>query len=507
MSKQKPATPAKRGFFARMFGRNRDAALPNQQQRQYAAAKHNNFMTGWHNNLSSADALLRMDLPTLRSRSRELARNNTYMRRFMQMVKTNMVGPSGFKLQVQVQMGDGKPDALANKAIEAAFDVWCRPKNCDVAAQMSFAGQCRLLLETVARDGEALVRHIQGFDNGFGYALQILDVDRLDVALNRPAAGAQNAIRMGVEINAYSRPVAYWLKKDHPGDGMYGAQNGDYERIPATQISHLMLADRPEQRRGVPWTHAAIIALNDLGGYNEAAIVAARVGAAHMGFFVDKSDEFADTPPLTGNYDGFDFIHEAVPGAFNRLPKGIEVQEYDPKYPHENFDVFMKACLRSIASGLGVAYHTLANDLEGVNFSSIRSGVLEERDYWMMLQDWFQDQFLVEVYERWLQCALLAGAITSVSGVPLPAAKYTQFCRYKWQGRRWQWVDPLKDVKAQAEAVALGVKSRRDVSNEMGYDFDDTVEQLDAETKLFTEKGLALSTPSGNTLPAATEEE
>ena len=505
MSKQ-PATTRKRGFFARMFGRKPDEPVQNQQ-RQYTAASHSFMQAGWANQNQSSDALVHMSLPTLRSRSRDLARNNTYMRRFMQMVKTNVVGPAGFKLQAQVVQNDGKPDALANKAIEAAFDAWCRPKNCDVTAGLSFSGLCRLLMEAVARDGEALVRHVQGFDNEFGYALQVLDIDRLDVLLNRPASGNQHAIRMGVELNAYSRPVAYWLKKDHPGDGVYGSQSGDYERVPASELTHIMIADRPEQRRGVPWTHAAIIAMNDLGGYNEAAIVAARVGAAHMGFFVNKNDEFSDTPPLSGGYEGGDFVHEAVPGAFNALPKGFELQEYDPKYPHENFDVFMKACLRSIASGLGVAYHTLANDLEGVNFSSIRSGVLEERDYWMTLQDWFQDAFLVEVYERWLRCALLKGAITSERGVPFPAAKYALFCRYKWQGRRWQWVDPLKDVKAQAEAVALRVKSRRDVASEMGYDFDDTIEQLEAEQAMLTEKGLMVSETTASTVSVETEED
>ena len=281
------------------------------------------------------------------------------------------------------------------------------------------------------------------------------------------------------------------------------------ERIPAAEISHLYLHDRPEQRRGFPWTTSALISLHNLGGYQEAAIIAARVGASKMGFFQQKEDIDSFQNPIDGQavdngHGGQDIIDYADPGTFHSLPNGYEFVPFNPDYPHANYDSFVKTCLRSVSGGLGVSYHNLANDLEGVNFSSIRSGVLEERDQWMALQNWYIDSFLCDVFERWLACALLAGAITSPTGKPLPAAKLDKFKRYRWQGRRWAWVDPLKDIQSQEAAIALRVKSRRAVCDELGVDFDETLQQIQQETDLLRQMGLSETPP---TQPAANDED
>ena len=41
----------------------------------------------------------------------------------------------------------------------------------------------------------------------------------------------------------------------------------------------------------------------------------------------------------------------------------------------------------------------MANDLEGVNFSSIRSGTLEERDKWAADQQWFIETVLERIQQ------------------------------------------------------------------------------------------------------------
>ena len=181
---------------------------------------------------------------------------------------------------------------------------------------------------------------------------------------------------MGVELNAYSRPIAYWLRTQHPGERAgLNPQTTLRERVPAEEMTHIFLHDRPEQRRGFPWVASAMIGLQNLGGYQEAAIIAARVGASKMVFF--KVSEDADTllPPIDGEtvsngYHDVNLIDTVAPGTFHELPQGYDFTPFNPDYPHNNYDAFIKASLRGIASGLGVSYHSLANDLEGVNFSS-----------------------------------------------------------------------------------------------------------------------------------------
>lgn len=490
-----PTASQKRGFFARLFGKSAPE-LPPTAQRNYAAARPFGALQNWQPQNWSADALAQSDLDRLRARSRGLARDNDYMRKFLHMAESNIIGRSGFALQMRVLQADGTADNFANKAIETAFAQWARRGVCDVSGSLSFADVQKLLIRSVARDGEALVRHIVGFDNAYGYALQVLDIDRLDTNYNRAPTATQNAIRMGVELNAYSRPVAYWLRTQHPGERAASSPATTlHERVPAHEISHIFLQDRPEQRRGFPWVASAIIGLQNLGAYQEAAIIAARIGASKMGFFKQNEDADHFAPPIDGEtqtngYGGVDLIDSVQPGTFHELPQGYDFTPFNPDYPHANYDSFMKTSLRGIASGLIVAYHSLGNDLEGVTFSSIRSGTLEERDSWMSLQDWFAEQFLYDTFERWIQAALLRGAIVQPNGSALPAAKLSQFKAHHWQGRRWQWVDPFKDISAAKEAVALCVKSRRAIADEMGVDFDDVVAQLEQEQQFLTEKGL-----------------
>ena len=50
------------------------------------------------------------------------------------------------------------------------------------------------------------------------------------------------------------------------------------------------------------------------------------------------------------------------------------------------FADFHASVLRSVASGLGISYVTLANNLEGISYSSIRQGATEERDNLRVIQ-------------------------------------------------------------------------------------------------------------------------
>ena len=60
----------------------------------------------------------------------------------------------------------------------------------------------------------------------------------------------------------------------------------------------------------------------------------------------------------------------------------------------------------------------------------------------------------------------------------------------KWQFPGWQWVDPLKEVKAAKEAIKAGIKSSADVISEIGNDWEGTYEQISIEQKKAADLGL-----------------
>jgi lambda family phage portal protein len=173
--------------------------------------------------------------------------------------------------------------------------------------------------------------------------------------------------------------------------------------------------------------------------------------------------------PQLSEEDASQLEIDGDPDSFPIMPDDAELREWNPTYPSGEFAVFNKAMLRGIAAGFGVQYNTLANDLEGVNFSSIRQGTLDEREHWKELQEWLIESLIQPVFETWLPRALLGGLIT-VQGRPLKAERLDRYAQVEWQPRRWQWIDPRADVEAAVSAKNNLPLSPGQIIREQGKD-------------------------------------
>jgi lambda family phage portal protein len=444
-------------------------------RRGFSAARVDRLTASWLASTNSINQELKSDLDRLRARARDLTKNNEYARKFKKIVVSNMAGPLGFLFQGRVMNTPEEADKLANDALEGAFEDWSRRGVCEISGKMSFKGLCQAVLGGLPSDGEYLVRRIKGSAarNEYGYALQLIDIDRLDTTYNENVGSNGNAIVMGVEMDAYRRPLFYHILTSHPSETGTARKR---ERVPADQILHDFLTEHAEQVRGVPWMSASILSLHHLGRFEESALLAARKGADTLGFFVSPDGSAPDVGG--GEGEGEDPITVSVPGSYDTLPEGYDFRAYDSKYPDAILADFNKYFLRRISTGFNVAYNGLGNDLEGVNFSSIRSGVIDERDQWMLLQEWFIESFLIPIYNDWLESALLMGAIKLPNGTALPASRLSRFRSHTWQGRRWQWVDPVKDIEAARLAVRSGVSSPQHIAAQMGMDIEDVMADL-----------------------------
>jgi lambda family phage portal protein len=457
------------------------------QQRRFQAARIDRLSSDWLTTQVSINQELRSDLDKLRARGRELVNNNDYARKFRGMVENNIIGPDGYMLQLRVEDAPNKPDNLANTSIEKAFADWS--KVCDVTGQLSFRDLCENLVGGMPSDGEFLVRFVYGKEaqNRFNFALQVIDVDRIDTQFNRGETANHNAVIMGVEVNQFRRPVALHLFAAHPSDGVQSSRQRI--RVETTELLHRFKVERAEQLRGIPWMAPSMLSLHHLGGFKLAALLAAEHGANHFGFFTTPDG----APAIGGTDESNENITTSQPGVYDTLPAGVTFTPHESKYPNEVFGPFVKTTLQRIASGWRVAYHSLANDLEGVSFSSIRSGTLEERDRWSADQTWFIGAFLDPVFDAWLKMALLSGAITMPNGSPLPASKIQKFSTHEWQSRRWDWVDPKNDMEAKILSVRAGLIAPQDLSAQMGYDFESTLKKIQTAQQLAKDYGISLT--------------
>lgn len=428
----------------------------------------------------SADQEIYNDFLRLRSRARELRRNHPLVRQYADLISTNVIGDEGLRLRARVRNRDGKLAKNINARIEEAFADWAL--NVTTDGTMGLTDLSHMLIESLAVDGEILIRKIRGFKaNAYRFALQAVDPDLLDHQYFRAPSAGVNEIRLGVEVDDFGTPVAYHLWDRHPTD-LFNSQARKRIRVDARDLLHIYRPDRPNQSRGTTWLNSVMMPAKMLDGYVEAEVVAARTGAAKMGFFEQKAD--ADyTPPREGER----LTMEAVPGQFESLPPGMEFKPWSPEHPATAFPNFIQSMQRWIASGLHVSYNVLANDLQGVNYSSLRSALLTERDHWRKLQKWWARRVLAPIYAEWLGYAQLAGKLT------LDSRDWSSFLAVKFQPRGWSWVDPLKDINASVAAIENGLDSRERILGEQGEDFEEIAEELAEEQDLIGELGLQLT--------------
>jgi lambda family phage portal protein len=471
--------------------------VPSGRSSVFDGASGSRLTLDWIAPILSPDQECRGNLRLLRARGREIARNNPIGRHYLNMVSANVIGPNGIRYQSLVRNANGEIDSATNKKIETAWRDWSKKQNCMVDGKLSFRGVQDLALRTEAMDGETFIRQIKGYSgNKYGFALQMIDADQVDHLFNRPGGDSMDGteVRLGVEVDKWGKPLAYWVNPGHPSD--FGGSLLR-ERIAADQITHLFDSYRPNQTRGITWFHAVMLSLKMLDGYMEAEIVAARTGAAKMAFLENTDPAAYEAPD-----DREPLRIEANPGMIEELPPGYTMKEFKPDHPANAFESFVKTNLRWVASGLGASYNALANDLQGVNYSSLRSGLLIERDHWKIIQQHMVENFMQPIFDEWLKMALLTGALKLESKDP---AKYSEG---RWIPRGWQWVDPYKETQAAILGIAAQLQTRDQVISDRGNDYEEVFEQLAEEDKVAKQFGIELNTklparPTTDNNPAA----
>jgi len=466
-----------------------------RRRRSYAGARGGRLFSDFIASSNSADTEMRFNLEVLRNRSREMVRDNEFAKRYMNLLKTNVVGEQGFQLQLKARNSDGTLDAAGNTIIENAFKQWGRLGNPTADGRMSWLDCQKFVMESMARDGEVFVKKLRGnkYHNGFG--VQFLEADLIDEKKNETLPNG-NEIRMGIEMDKAHRPVAYHVLTVHPGDRYYySSQSQKHVRVPADEMMHIYMPIRTHQARGEPFMASAMSAMKHLQAYREAEVIAARIAASKMGILTSPGGE-----EYVGDdvHDDYMPVIDVEPGSFHQLPAGYGMEMFDPKHPTTGFGEFESAMLRGVASGLNVSYAALSSDLSSVNYSSIRQGALDERDGYRSLQMFMIQHFVEPVFREWLSSAMDFGAI------PIPTTKFEKFIdNTHFRGRGWNWVDPLKEMNAAVVGLNNGILSMQDVAAHYGRDAEETFNQISRDKELAQQFGLKMAfEPFGMKTPA-----
>ena len=457
------------------------------RRRAYEGALVSRLTADWVTSSTSADAEIDGSLVRLRNRSRQLLRDNPYVQAARRAIVTNVIG-RGIRMQSRVPMvrGGGRLDRPTNDRIESWWRRYCRKEHIHAAGKLSFARILRQAMAAVPESGEVFIRLVPQEFGGSGtpLGLEILEADLCDEMHTVGPDADGNEWRMGVQVSRWGRPIAYRFRTRHPGDvsGAVGYTTAD---VPAEQIIHLFIPDRPGQTRGAPWFSSSIKRMHHVAGFEEAEVVGKRARSSLMGFIQSPEGELIGD----GVEDG-ERLTNFEPGVFKHLAPGESVTVPQLGNADTEYEAFLRPMLRSLAAGSGVPYPTVSADYSQANYSSSRLERLEVLELWRSLQDWIIEDVCQVVSERAMAAAVGAGTL-SLPGYDLAPERYEAF---RWFARGWEFVDPQKESAANKEMVRSGFKTQAQIVAEQGGDLEDLLMARAAEVERAQQLGIQFDT-------------
>lgn len=483
------------------LGESSKSARPRRSARDFQLSTPNRLTQGFKTASKPYASSIRHGMARIRGISREFAMNNDYAKHYIRLLRTNVIGPSGIQLRPECVFEEsGKLDERANTALRNGWVDWGKRVNSpEITGAMSMRMATELFIESVAKDGEVIIRHRRGVKhNKYRYSFQFIDPVLLDVELNKTLSNGRRIV-MGVEVDDDRRPLAYYFRQPPRDPEQLYYSTGPHVRVPASEIEHCYLPEWIWQTRAMPWFTTALLRMGWLEQFEEAELVASVWASRKLAFlekqeWYDESDGIENYAEEDGESDGEggamkDLLIDTDTGSFNEMPYGINVKPWDPTHPNIDAAAFVKSQLRGVASGLGVGYNPLANDLEGVTYGSLRGGMITEREVYQALQEWVIESFLEPVYREWLNMALLSGEL-KIGTASLRYDREAKYQQVRWQPRRWDWVDPAKDAKAIELKHKMRVVSLSSIIRSLGREPEEVFREIQAEKELMQKYGV-----------------
>lgn len=445
----------------------------------YDAAASSRRQSDWNPSRGSANAMTEMGAESIRTRARDLVRNNATAARAIRSMVTSIVGTGIIPRPIA-------DDPRAEKTARLLWDAWEPQVSTDT--ELGFYGLQSLGVRAWLESGEALYRYrprrsadvSTGSTLAVPLQLQLMEADQLD--WTRTERRGLNRVIQGVEFDALDRRVAYWLYQGHPGDNL---PVGQYEslRVDASEIAHLYEPLRPGQARGLSWLTPVMSALRDLDGYVDAELVRKRTEACLALVVNVEDDTFAGlSGPAAGTNNTETSrvtdtagrpIESLEPGLVAQIRNGTSFGTVQP-VSTGGYAEYIRTALHGIAAGLSIPYEILSADLSQVNYSSYRAGWMAYRQMVEALQ-WHLVIPLV-CAPTWRRFVVAAQAAGRLPDTPI---------RAEWQTPAWPSVDPEKDVRAAVLRLRSGLTSlQREIASGGDYMADVLAEVADANAEV-----------------------
>ena len=440
----------------------------------------------WSNSTRSINSILDQELVHLWDHVDDLYRNDSYAASAVNGRVNNVVG-RGYGLQARVSpdsvlVPEGAIDReLANeinKIIEARWNLACKSPG----VSSGYKEVMRLAQRSKALYGESIIHYVISDNEWQPVKLEVIHPRRLAdptgsyVYRNgervQLTPDEQKNTRMGVRRDPLTGEVlAYYIQTSEVDDTK--DMTYMFAEVAAEDIIHSFEAKWPGQVRGIPWMAPVVNELKDIKDFAEANLVSEQVSACFSAFIKKSNSTPYDEAVANSVDEDSDTgmrIEELEPGMVQYLSSDEDVVFTNPNKPGATLGPYMEWRLRNIASGLDYPYELLAKDYSRTTYSSGRLSLIDGRN---TFQVWQQDdirEIWSRVYSRFVEALVLHDAL------PISALQYNELklavLEHEFVPEGWDWIDPVKDVRASNDSIEGGINTKSDILASQGRDYE-----------------------------------
>lgn len=459
----------------------------------FAASQTAREMATFNPPLYSADGALAGEIETMAARAYDLERNHGVASGAIQTVIDNVVG-TGLRLSAKPDwrsLGWTKERADEwGRAVEAKWRTFASKPTFDAARHHTFGGMTVMQLRTAFLSGEALALALWRPDRpGAKWATNFQAID--PARLYDTVAGMSNNAQQGIERNEYGEPVAYWIRKTHPGELTFSSAAGDsgeFVRVPAytrfgrQRVLHIYDKKRPGQSRGATILASVMGAFRMLDRYQRTELQTAVINSM-IAAFIETPMTGEDIATIFGGNDperayekymesrtGWDVQLEGA-GVIPLHP-GDKLNTFNPNRPNSAYGSYVEQTLRYIGAGLNMPYELVLKDFSKTNYSSARAALMEAWRTFTAIRHWLIEQWATPVYELWLEEAVSKGEVDA----PDFYENRDAYTGCKWIGPGRGWIDPLKEAQASEKRLQT-TSTLEDECAEQGRDWEEVIDQ------------------------------
>jgi lambda family phage portal protein len=400
---------------------------------------------------------------SMRERARRVDRDNPIGRTLLNTEVDNVIA-DGMTLQARTDNED------FNRESEEKFFNWFEVA--DIRGNTTGATLQRDVYRASRRDGDVGVALI---NQGGTSRLQIIPGDLIstpDARMGRPD------VIEGVEVDSVGRSIAYHvLTADE-----FGKRN--WASIDARDFRFLAWKSEPNQVRGDTCYQHVFGMLDQIDGYIDAVVVAARMGAIFGLIFKEGTGarQYGQLNPIANANGDVRKALTMEAGMLKYIGQDDDIVQVNATQPMTQTPDFVRAMMRQIGQPFDMPLELIAKDMSTVNFSSARIGLLGFYRSCRVKQQWFINTFLSPVYQWWVSREVKASRFKSA--VP------ELFWTHEFMPREWDYTDPVSEAQADLLQIDMGIKSPQMCAADRGRDYEEVQRQIKEAADLRDEFAL-----------------